>query len=192
MLTTQGRGLAAKFIDYPITYDGSQLRSHWIYDSCEILGPALVAFIGPCHVQTSAMVDKMDARKNLHIFSESMLHFIGEIFDLDLTKMILWQRLLVSLIGCEIERQTGKTILRSGNDLFDGPHKLSVAIATLSPVSSLLHVGINIISRNTPVPTQGVADYKIDPVPFANIILEQLRSEWTGVKIARVKVRGVS
>jgi len=183
--------LTTRFIDRPITYDGSQLKSHWIYDSFEILGPALVAFTGPCQVASAAMVDKVDAHHGLHIYSESMLHFIGEIFDLDLTKAILWQRLLIGRIGCTIEHLTKIPILRSGNDLFDGPHKLSVAIATLSPVSTLIHVGTNIISRNTPVPTKGLADYGIEPARFAATLLEEMREEWAQVATARSKVCGV-
>ncbi|MBI2346914.1 MAG: DUF366 family protein, partial [Deltaproteobacteria bacterium] len=78
-----------------------------------------------------------------------------------------------------------------GNDLFEGTAKLSVSIATASPISTLMHTGINILSTNTPVMTKGLHDYGIDPAPFATKVMARYAEEIAGVVHARAKVRGV-
>jgi hypothetical protein len=180
------------FSDKAIDYDGSQLASHWIFRNFRILGDAAVAFCGGCDVSIDKMVDLADVRDNKPIFSKSMLHVIAEFFDSDLTKTILTQRLLVSLVQQELIFRIQKpVIVRGGNDLYDDGAKLSVSIATASPVSTLLHFGINIISEGTPVKTKGLADYKIEPADFARAILESFRDEIQTVSQARSKVRAV-
>lgn len=181
-----------KFIEQTLIYDGSQLAPHWIYKTFGLLGNALVAFRGGCNVPIEKMVDLVDVRENKPIFSEEMLHFIGEFFDTDLTKTILLERLLVSLAQQEVIFRTKRpTIVRGGNDLYEEGAKLSVAIATSSPVSTLLHFGVNISSKGTPVKTKGLQDYSIEPRSFAMSLLESFRDEVKTTQEARAKVRPV-
>ncbi len=178
-----------------IDYDGSQLTSHWIFKNFGILGDAAAAFCGRCDVKTDKMVDLVDVRDNKPIFSESMLHVLIELFESDLTQTILLQRLLVSLAQQEIHfRAADKKakIVRGGNDLFDDGAKLSVSIATASPVSTLIHFGINISSKGTPIKTKGLEDYQIEPKAFGQALLESFKDEFLTVRLARSKVRPVS
>lgn len=181
-----------KWIEQTITYDGSQLSPHWIFKTFGLLGDSLVAFRGPCDVKLEKMVDLVDVRDKKPIASSDMLHFIGEFFSMNLEKTILLERLLVSLAQQEIAHR-GKTaaLIRGGNDLYEGDAKLSVAIATVSPVSTLIHFGINISSRGTPVKTKGLDDYVIDPQALAMVLLESFRDEARTLKEALSKVRAV-
>jgi hypothetical protein len=180
------------FSDKHLDYDGSQLKAHWIFRTFGLLGDALVAFTGGCDVPLDRMVDLADVRDEKPIFSKTMLHVIGEFFGPDLTQTILRQRLLVSLAQQELIFRTGRpAIVRGGNDLYDEGAKLSVSVATASPVSTLLHFGINIVSEGTPVRTKGLADYKIEPADFARALLESFRDEIKTVGEARAKVRPV-
>lgn len=182
-----------KFNDTPTDYDGTQLRSHWIYESQGLLGNALVSFVGACDVTVENLVDLEDARQDRPIASREMLHFIGEFFDLTLTDTILLQRLLITLLQQRVtEQANGLKLIRTGNDLYDGKFKLSVSIATASPVSTLLHAGINIMSEGTPVPTQGLADYGIATVPFAKQVLQDFKEEFDSISRDLAKVRPVS
>lgn len=191
----RGRGVKILYSEKPLVYDGSQLKPHWIFKNFGIQGDAVVAFAGGCDVAVERMVDLADVRDNKPIFSRNMLHFVGEFFDWDLTRTILTQRLLVSLVQQElmfrIEKSGKPSIVRGGNDLYDDGAKLSVSIATASPISTLLHFGINIVSEGTPVKTKGLEDYKIDPVSFARALLESFRDEIETVRQARAKVRAV-
>ena len=67
-----------------ITYDGHQLAPHWIYRNFDILGDAIVAFVGPCKVDLSEMVDIEDVKAEAPIYSPLMLHCIAEFFHGDL------------------------------------------------------------------------------------------------------------
>lgn len=180
------------YLDQSIPYTGGELCSHWILNKAKLKGDAIVAFAGPCEVKIDKMVDLEDVIANEPIFSESMLHFIVEFFNTDLEKTILLQRLLVSNME-NILRSFKKDlqVLRSGDDLYVDEKKLTVSIATASPVSTLIHTGINISSKNTPVPTLGLGDLAIEPKKFAITVMEKFVEEVEGVKWARAKVRGV-
>ena len=180
-----------KFIDQPIHYDGSQLAPHWIYQTFDLPGNTAVAFLGGCNVLPERMVDLADRKAGYRIFSESMLHLIAEFFDTDLTRTILLQRLLVSLAQQEIMFRGKCFLIRAGNDLFEGDEKLSVSVATASPVSTLIHFGVNISSKNTPVKTKGLADYGIEPAVFARTLLETFKHEVESLAVARSKVKAV-
>lgn len=177
--------------DRQLTYDGGQLRSLWIYDTFGISGDALITFIGPAQVPTEALVDHHDRRSGQFIAAASMLHLIVEHFDSSLTCAILRQRLLMSLI-CDLLRERGvPELTRRGDDLFSGQDKLTVSIATLSPVSTLMHVGINIDAGGAPVPARGLQDFRIEPVELASAIADAYTQEMASVEAARCKVRGV-
>ncbi len=182
-----------QLIDQEMTYNGTQLRSHWIYETTGQLGDALVAFIGPCDVTLEHMVDLEDVRQEKPIASRSMLHFIGEFYKLPLSETILLQRLLISQIQQRLTEQKKEfSLVRTGNDLYDGENKLTVSIATASPVSTLLHAGINIVSEGTPVPTRGLADYQVEALPFARQILTDFQKEYESIKRDLAKVRPVT
>jgi hypothetical protein len=174
-------------------YDGSPLDSLWAYREHGVQGDSILAFIGPCSVDVDALVDVEDAKAGAFIYSKKMLHFIVEHFNLNLEEAILKQYLLVSIVQDELNRRLKKgRVERSGNDLYLGKAKLSVSIATLSPVSSKIHFGINIESKGTPLKTLGLADLKIPALPFAKILLKRYLDDCSRILKARSKVRGVS
>lgn len=176
----------------PLSYDGTQLHSHFAYKNFAVQGPSLVAFIGGCDVRLTEMVDLADVKAGKPIFSHSMVHFIFEKFELNLDSGIFYQRLLVCHIKEYLEHHTrGILFQRSGNDLYDGANKINVSIATLSPVSTMVHVGVNVLSLETPVPTRGLQDYKIDPEHFVQNILKNFANECYEMEMAKSKVRGV-
>ena len=144
--------MRSKFIDKTIDYTGEQLRSHYIYETFGLEGDAIIGFIGACRVKEH-MVDLSDKLKKEFIRSDRMLHFIIEHFDGDLEKAVLRKRLMVGIILNEIRRNTVEihrnTLYRKENGIYSGNKKLSVAVATASPVSTLIHIGLNISSKNT-------------------------------------------
>ena len=178
------------FVTREIAYSGEQLRSHWAYRTFDLLGDSVVAFIGPCDVKIEHMKDVEDLKASSRIYSERMLHFIVEHFDADLDRAVLRQRLLIALMGETLNRRLGAPrVQRRGSDLYDGDRKLTVSVATTSPVSALIHAGINISSRNTPVPTRGLEDYAIEVKEFAEDILAAYAEECRSAQKARCKVR---
>ena len=85
-------------------------------------------------------------------------------------------------------RLGGPQVRRDGADLYDGSHKLTVSVASVSPVSALIHAGINISSHNTPVPTRGLADYGIEAREFAEDLLAAYSEECASAYRSRCKV----
>lgn len=181
-----------KFASRKIDYDGSQLRSHFALDDLGIAGDSVVSFIGGCAVKEH-MVDIEDSRKKEFIYSDSMLHFIIEHFDADLEKNIFRKRLFLSMIMEEVHKKTRISRLRRiGNGLYDGNKKLTVAVATVSPVSSLIHVGLNILRTGAPIPVACLKDYGMDPKKLACEVMKRYCAEIDSVDISRAKVKGVS
>ena len=181
-----------KFIQGKILYDGTQLTPHWIYNKFDIAGDCIVSFIGGCNIKFNNIVDLEDLKENRKIYSEEMLHFIGEFFDFNLRETILLQRLFISIIKDELFNKTkDSSIRRIGDDIYVDRKKFSISIATRSEVSSLLHIGLNIEIKNTPVETSGLSDYKIEPKNFAKLLLRKFEEEIESINIAKVKVRAV-
>lgn len=179
-------------IDKEITYDGSQLSSLWAYSNHGLQGDSIAAFTGPCKVSLDKMVDMADVLAGDYIYSEKMLHFIVEHFDLDLEKTVTRQRLLMAVVSEAIMETAGFSVTRKGDDLFWDGRKLSVSIATLSPVSTMIHTGLNLSSLNTPVPTVSLPEIDIHDIDsFATRVMEKYVSEIDGIRMARCKVRGV-
>ena len=77
---------------------------------------------------------------------------------------------------------------RKGNDLFLKGRKLSVSIATKTPVSVLLHAGFNVETEGVPVPASSLKEMGVDPLPFAAEILEKTAQDFASYKISRCKV----
>lgn len=174
-----------------IAYDGEQLRSNFALTAFGILGDSIVAFCGPCDVRPDKIVDIEDLRQGHRIYSENMLHFIVEHRGPDLEKCVLRQLMLINIIRDLLNEHLGGAVRREHTDLYDGDAKLSVSVATVSPVSSLIHCGVNISSANTPVKTRGLDDYRIDPFGLARRVVEQYARDTDRLLAAQCKVRWV-
>ena len=181
------------FIPNEMKYDGTQLAPHFIYKNYNIMGDAMVSFIGPCEVKLTEMVDIEDVVNNEPIYSEKMLHFICEIFNTDLIRGVYMQRLLVTTIKEQLEMKYNQSLIRKGDDLYKNEGKLSVSIATKSPTSVLIHTALNIVTDNTPVKTAGLqSDFSITNVEqFAKDVLNAYNEEVSDIYLATTKVRGV-
>ncbi len=185
--------MKAFYSDLPRTYDGSQLCSHFAFDNFNICGDSIVAFQGAADVKISHMVDKEDVHADAPIYSENMLHFIVEHFTDNFEWTIACQRLLITCLREDLQDCLDNyPFTRSGDDIFDENCKLTVSIATRSPVSCLIHTGINISSANTPVLTKGLSDYGLRPEAVATSVMNRYLHEITSMQRARAKVRGVA
>ncbi len=130
------------FLDEELVYDGSQLKSLWAFSLFGIKEDSIVSFVGPCDVKAEHMVDLQDIIGGDKIYSPLMLHFIVEHFDEVSMRLIATRQRLLTTIA---ERMLG--VEREGDDLYYMGRKLSVSIATVSPVSAKIHFGINIKSE---------------------------------------------
>lgn len=158
-----------KFIEEEIVYTGEQLRSHWIWEKTGILGDCIVGFFGPAEVYEH-LLDVVDRRKKSGIYAKRMMHFICEHFDTPLSLAIARQRILICIIAeCINAISCSYIIERRGNDLYYKGGKLSVSIAASSPISSLIHVGVNIEAEDV--------DIKISSLPIINNIDERMLCE---------------
>ncbi|MBI4711732.1 MAG: DUF366 family protein [Planctomycetes bacterium] len=182
------------FIPQRLNYNGAQIESLWAYKKFGIKGDSIVGFIGGCNIPFDKMVDEEDKRHKSKIYSRLMLHFIIEHFETDLERAILRQRLFACIVKDSFMSfpRTGESRLkRIGDDLYDGACKLSISIATVRPVSTKIHFGINIDSRGTPVKTKGLKDYQIEPRPFGLEVIRRYIAEMDGIKQARYKTNWV-
>jgi hypothetical protein len=180
--------MIAAFLPQKIKYTGQQLASLWAYKNFGLLGDSIVAFIGPCDIPFRLMADVEDVRGKHKIYSSLMLHFIIEHFDCDLEKAVLRQRMLATIVKDTLEGQIKLRLRRKGDDLYDGAGKLSISVATASPVSTMIHFAVNIETKRTPVRTAGLNDYKINPKQFGLKVIEAYTEEMHGVRQARCKV----
>jgi hypothetical protein len=173
-------------------YSGLELRPHYILAKWKIEDSVLVAYRGPCEVKTDHMVDWEDRLANDFIRAKEMIHFMGEFFGPTLKEGIWIQRLLVSGVESELLRM-GISVNRDGDDLFINGKKLCVSIVTASPVSILLHLGINVDSEGAPVHAIGLKHYlseeKIESL--IQTTLNRFEVEFKSVHRASVKVRAV-
>ncbi len=183
-----------------IPYTGPELSPHFILKKFSVRGTALVAFIGPCQVQTEHMVDWEDRLAEDRIQSKKMIHFLGEFFGANIREMVFYQRLLIATFQQSLNRMlresTGNNptlnlVSRSGDDLFWAGRNLSVSIVTASPVSQLLHIGINIDPTGAPVAAVGLDEMQIHPVEWITSTLKEIQEEWDSVEWACAKVRPV-
>jgi len=180
-----------RWLSQEIPYTGRELRSGWIADTTGIEGDAIVAFVGPGEVPLENMVDMEDVHRGVPIKAAQMLHFLVEHFDTDLARTVLRQRLLVCQ-AAEILNQTSmRQIRRDGDDLFVGERKLSVSIATASPTSTLIHLGLNIDPAGAPVPAIGLDELGVPAAEVAEQIMPAYVEEMQSIEAAQRKVRGV-
>lgn len=181
-----------RWIDDEVTYDGGPLRSHWILRRTGIVGDALVAFRGPCRLPPAEMADLEDLLAGSEIAGSDMVHFLWEIFDEgDLLLAIHRQRLLgataLEVLRARVPELPGAW--RDGDDVFVDGRKLSISIATRSPVSTLIHFAVNVATAGTPVATCGLGELGVDPRDYAVELMRRVAGEQEGIRTARARVR---
>lgn len=181
-----------KFIENPVKYDGKQLSSHFAYRSFGLPGDSVVAFTGPVDVKLTEMVDIEDVLALEPISSDNMLNFIIEVFGQDLRSAAWMQRLFVCIVQEELNKALGKqAVERHGDDLFYDNRKLSVSIATVSPVSALVHFAVNISHKGAPIPVSCLEEMNVEARELAENVLKRFSEECESVEFARVKVNWV-
>jgi len=183
--------MITKFIKKELLYDGSQLRSHWIFEKFSIQGDAIVSFIGPCDIKEEFMCDLEDKIMGLKISGKRMVHFIGEFFNADIVRGVCLQRIFISVLKEIIEESTSNVLTRKGNDLFYKNKKLSISIASVSPLSALIHIGLNLVSEGAPIKVSSLMDLGIDVKKFIKDSLSKMKSEYEGIIRATSKVKWV-
>ena len=181
-----------------ITYDGSQLSPLWCFKNFDLQGDCILAFRGPCNVKSEFMVDQEDKKKGLTIAADDMLHFIVEVFHSDLKSIVLLQRLLVVAVMDAIKKFKRKSELRrEGDNIYvtvgeEGWQKLSVSIATVSIISGLIHLGLNVSTEGTPVKTASLSEIGVSQLDdFAVEALRHFVDEFQGVQSDTYKVKPV-
>jgi hypothetical protein len=181
-----------------IEYDGSQLSPLWAYRSLGVAGDSIVSFRGPCDVSLEHMVDAEDLRNGSSISSPEMLHFIVELFGATMTEIVLAQRLLLVSAaerlrgtagpGVELERRFDNIYGLAPEDT--DWRKLSVSVASLSPVSGMIHLGLNVEGAGAPVRAVGLHDIGIEDIDdFAEKVGEAFLGEIENVEADACKVR---
>ncbi|WP_010479167.1 DUF366 family protein [Thermococcus zilligii] len=175
-----------------IDYDGSAIRSHWAYRNFGILGNSLVVFRGKCDVRVEEMIDIEDLRQSKEIKSDDMVHYIIEVFDLvNALFASTLQKLFIAKL-CEVLEQYGVKTGRKGDDIYVNGRKLSISIATVSPVSVKIHIGINVEAKGIPagVDAIGLKELGImDIEDFMERTGKALVAEFEKVKKDSLKVR---
>ena len=113
----------------PMTYDGSQLSSHFAFRTFGIRGDSLVSFQGGMDIPPERIADLEDLAGKKAIRGALLVHLIAEHFGISLERAVLRQRLLVRLAADIITARSGREITVSGDDLYAGRGKLLVSIA---------------------------------------------------------------
>ncbi len=182
--------ITTKFLTEEFAYKGPELRSLFLYEN-GLKGDGVLSWIGPCDVKTDDLVDAEDRVTEDFIKSKKMVHFLCEFFHKDIFFGICIQRLMAEMVIDILEGLAEVTCKRQGDDIYVEGKKLNVSIATVSPLSSLIHFGVNIDAEGAPVAAIGLKDLNIDPVVFINAVLEKLESELEDIYQASVKVQSV-
>lgn len=193
----KGKYLKGKTIEY----DGSQLSPLWAFINADVQGDSIVFFRGPCSIGEEYMVDVDDRKKSSIISSPEMIHFIVEQFGCDIDKIVLIQRLLVSVVVETLRYSTFEDVdlEREFDNIYadlpdeDERARLSVSVATVSPVSGLVHLGLNTTSKGTPVRTAGLEELGVEDVDkFAVEVARRFIEEMKDLKSDASKVRPVT
>jgi hypothetical protein len=174
-----------------IDYTGRELRPHWIMEKFGLVGDAAVGFTGSCKVKGEALVDLEDRALGNTVEGERMLHFIVEMFGLGMPGIVFVQRLLCAGVRDAVSSAGNVAVTRIGDDLYVGDGKLSVSVATVSPVSGLIHLGLNISKAGVPVKAACLSDLGVDPEVLAGDILSGFANEIESAAQAAAKVRPV-
>lgn len=180
-----------KIINSSFKYDGSQLRSLYAYLEHRVQGNSIVTWVGPCEVTLDHMVDGEDYLQDAKIAGGSMAHFVVEVFAATLREMVTLQRLLTSITQEVVFERTGKFLRREGDDLYLGSAKFSISIATLSPVSGLIHFAVNCTNEGTPVETCALSDLQVEPSVLQRELCNRFSTEFLSIQQATCKVKWV-
>lgn len=188
--------MKTKFLEIQDNYDGSQLVSLHNYLKHGLMGDSIVSWVGACDVSFEHMVDGEDLLLAARIAGDKMLHFIVEKFDISLFAAVGLQRLLASIVKDHLmktagDRAVAASLIREGDDIFAGDRKLSISIATQSPVSSLIHFAVNVSNAGTPVKTLALSDLGVEPRKFATEVMALFAAEVEDIRQATQKVRWV-
>ncbi|MES2854826.1 MAG: DUF366 family protein [Bdellovibrionota bacterium] len=184
------------FIKNEFAYDGSQLHSLFAYLGHGLQGDSIVSWIGSCSIPNEHMVDGEDLLAGETIAGDKMVHFIIEKFNTPLVAAVALQRLFAS-ICMDIVREfvndpvEAAEFRREGDDIFFGPGKLSISIATVTPVSSVIHFAVNITNDGTPVRTAALSDIDMPGEEFARKAMKKFADEISSIDSATTKVRWV-
>ena len=192
----KGKYLKGKTIEF----DGSQVSPLWAYENLDVQGDSIISFRGPCSLEPDSMVDAEDRKRKSTISSTDMLHFIVEYFDCRLTEIVLIQRLLVQVVmdllreliyeEAEVERERDNIYGYPPDS--DQRGKLSVSAATVSPVSGLIHLGLNIATEPAPVRTIGLEELGVEDIDeFAVEVAKRFIEEVKSIKRDASKMRPV-
>jgi len=180
-----------RFVEEKLKYDGSQLSSHFALKKFSVQGDSILVFKGPMDIEENKIADLEDLLAGKLIRSGMMLHFIVELFNESLECCILKQRILVRLAADIISNQSGVQLTVKGDDLYIDDKKLSVSIAAPSPVSIMIHFGINISTKDVPVKAASLQDLNLAPDDIGRLIADSFKKEMESVKWAVCKVKAV-
>lgn len=188
--------LKFRYIANEMEYDGSQLRSLFAYRNYELLGDSLISWVGPCQVKKEFMVDGEDLNAGEKICGDKMLHFIWEKFNTSLFSAVASQRLMTCLAlealrELSPEKEMTQNMYRDGDDIYLAKKKLNISIATVSPVSALIHWALNIVNDGTPVDTLSLQDLKIQTEDFVEKFSQKVLVEMSTINEATQKVHWV-
>jgi len=160
----------------------------------------IIAWIGPAKVTTDQLVDIADRAAGAIITADLMLHFIVELFGHNLYQTALFQYWLVELVtrqlrsktnGVRFDVRSDDIMVRRPDDPIGQAAKLSVSIATVSPVSGLIHLGLNVINAGTPdgIKTASLLDgLGIMPKDLAIDVIHQVTEQHKKMMAATCKV----
>lgn len=153
-----------KHLNENLNYDGTPIEPAWALKEYGIKGSSIITWIGPMLIKKDKIIDYEDV--DLEIKSDVMAHFIVEHFDYqpaDLRMAYHRQRILVMILKDELSNWN-IPCTRKGDDLYINSAKLSVSIATVTPSSMKVHLGINVKNQGTPhdVETSSLIDNNHD------------------------------
>ena len=189
--------MRTKYARERINYTGRELASGWLAEKLGLDGNAIGAFRGACLVTGGDLVDLEDYEAGNIVAGEDMVHFIVELEGVCLAGITFAQRLLCSIVQGIINSAVGTSdragvrVERCGDDLFVGDGKLSVSVATVSPKSGLIHLGLNVTTQGVPVKAACLRDLGIDPAWLADQVLAAFGAEVESCLKASRKVRPV-
>jgi len=170
----------------------TELYGHFARKNYGLAGDAIVAFVGPCEVRGEKLVDLADRAAGEVIVAARMLHFVVEHFGLSLSEAVWRQRVLAAIVAEEVARRApGAAVERRGDDVYVAEGKLTVSVATVSPTSALIHLGVNVDATGAPVTTAELAALGIDDREFGEAILTRYAEEVETYRAAVGKVDGV-
>lgn len=184
--------MRSKFIKEDLNFTGEQFSSLFAYDSFNLLGDSIIAFIGACDVSIKEIADLELAKSGKKTFyCPKMLHFLAEHFEVDMEKAIFRSLLLLNIIKDLINEKLDKYLIkRVGTELFENDSRIAFSLASSSPVSSLIYVGVALVPAEEGK-GKGLEGYGIEPVAFANEVMDRYTKEAERITQLRCRTRWV-